>query len=52
MASALGPLMMRHPEVKDKMEGFVSQWVVPELTSTHPYMRAIVRSKINVRGVM
>lgn len=44
MTAALGPWMMRHPEVKDNMEAFIMQFVTPEFASTDPYLRAIVRS--------
>jgi hypothetical protein len=35
--------MMYHPIVKESMPGFVQQYVIPELSSAEPYMRAIVR---------
>ncbi|KAF9465308.1 armadillo-type protein [Collybia nuda] len=41
MTAALGPWMMRHPEVKDNMEAFVMQFVTPEFASADPYLRAI-----------
>jgi hypothetical protein len=43
MAAALGQFMMHHPEIKTKMQDFVTEFVVPELSSSEPYMRAIVR---------
>lgn len=43
MTAALGPFMMRHPDVKKNVESFIMQRVVPEFTSSEPYMRAIVR---------
>jgi hypothetical protein len=42
MTAALGPFIMRHPEVKNNMEQFMLQHVAPEFTSTEPYLRAIV----------
>ncbi|KAJ3574136.1 hypothetical protein NP233_g1960 [Leucocoprinus birnbaumii] len=38
---ALGPWIMRHPEVKNNMEQFMLQFVTPELDSAQPYLRAI-----------
>jgi hypothetical protein len=43
MTAALGPWIMRHPEVKNNMEQFMLQFVTPELASPQPYIRAIVR---------
>ena len=42
MTAALGPWIMKHPEVRNNMEQFVEQFVVPEYTSSEPYMRAVV----------
>jgi hypothetical protein len=42
MTAALGPWMLAHPDVKDKMEQFVMQFVVPEYSSSEPYLRAVV----------
>ena len=42
MTAALGAFIMHHPEVKNNMEVFLSQHVLPEFTSPEPYMRAIV----------
>ena len=42
MTAALGPFIMRHPDVKGNMEQFLVQHVLPEFTSPEPYMRAIV----------
>lgn len=42
MTAALGHFCMRHPEVKGSMEQFLLQHVLPEFTSSEPYMRAIV----------
>ncbi|KIY65274.1 ARM repeat-containing protein [Cylindrobasidium torrendii FP15055 ss-10] len=39
--AALGPWMMKHPKVKDNMEGLVTQHALPALTSSKPYLRAI-----------
>jgi len=44
MTAALGPWMLAHPDVKNKMEPFVMQFVVPEYTSSEPYLRAVVRA--------
>ncbi|KZT09181.1 ARM repeat-containing protein [Laetiporus sulphureus 93-53] len=41
MTAALGPFMMRHPEVKTNIEQFLVQFVQPEFASPEPYMRAI-----------
>ncbi|TBU59052.1 ARM repeat-containing protein [Dichomitus squalens] len=41
MASALGPFMMRHPEVKGSVEQFLLQNVFSEFAAPEPYMRAI-----------
>lgn len=45
MTAALGPWIMRHPEVKNKMEQFMLQFVKPVLMdgNTEAYIRAIVR---------
>lgn len=44
MTAALGPWIMRHPEVKNNMEQFMLQFVKPVLLAdnTEPYIRAIV----------
>lgn len=44
MTAALGPWIMRHPEVKNNMEQFMLQFVTPEFSSSEPYLRAIVSS--------
>ena len=41
MTAALGPFIMRHPDVKGSMSQFVLQHVLPEFSSPEPYMRAI-----------
>ncbi|KAF9257153.1 ARM repeat-containing protein [Marasmius fiardii PR-910] len=41
MTAALGPWIMKHPEVRGGMEGFVSQFVEREYTAGEPYLRAI-----------
>ncbi|KAI0632293.1 ARM repeat-containing protein [Trametes polyzona] len=41
MTAALGPFIMRHPDVKGNMEQFLIQHVLPEFTATEPYMRAV-----------
>ena len=43
MASALGPFIMRRPEVRSNMEQFLMNHVAPQFTSSHPYLRAAVR---------
>jgi hypothetical protein len=42
MAAALGPYMMRHPEVKNSVESFVMQFVTSEFGAQEGYLRAIV----------
>lgn len=42
MTSALGHIMMRHPQVKPNIEQFLVRHVFPEFTSPLPYMRSIV----------
>jgi hypothetical protein len=42
MTAALGPWIMRHPEVKNNMEAFVLQFVTPEFGAQEGYLRAIV----------
>ena len=44
MTAALGPLIMRHPLIKDGMEQFMLQHVYAEFTAPEPYLRAIVNS--------
>ena len=46
MTAALGQFIMRHPDVKDNMEQFLVQHVLPEFSAPEPYMRAIVRSMV------
>ncbi|KAJ7813098.1 armadillo-type protein [Mycena leptocephala] len=41
MTAALGPWIMRHPDVGNNMEQFVLQFVTPEFASAEGYMRAI-----------
>ncbi|KAJ3557178.1 hypothetical protein NM688_g1613 [Phlebia brevispora] len=41
MTAALGAFIMHHPDVKNNMEQFMTQHVLPEFTSAEPYMRAI-----------
>ncbi|KZT65852.1 ARM repeat-containing protein [Daedalea quercina L-15889] len=41
MTAALGPFIMRHPDVKGNMEQFLVQHVLPEFASPEPYLRAI-----------
>jgi hypothetical protein len=43
MTAALGRQIMKHPEVKNNMEQFMLQFVSPELESSEPFLRAIVR---------
>jgi importin-7 len=42
MTVALGPFILRHPELKNNVESFMLQHVLPEFSSSEPYMRAIV----------
>lgn len=42
MTAALGPFIMRHPDVKNNMEQFMVQHALPEFSSPERYMRAIV----------
>ncbi|KAF8257751.1 hypothetical protein EI94DRAFT_1817025 [Lactarius quietus] len=48
MLSALSPFMMRHPEVKHKMEGFTSQHIfkLPEFTAQEGYMWAVANEVV------
>ena len=41
MTAALGPFMMRHPDVKGGMQQFLLSHAFPEFTAPEPYMRAI-----------
>ncbi|KAF9065181.1 armadillo-type protein [Rhodocollybia butyracea] len=41
MTAALGPWIMKHPEVRNNMEQFVQQFVTPEFSSPEPYLRSI-----------
>jgi len=41
MTAALGPFIMRHPEVKGQMEQFVMQHVTPQFDAPEAYLRAI-----------
>ncbi|KAF8215061.1 armadillo-type protein [Mycena galopus ATCC 62051] len=41
MTTALGPWIMRHPDVSGNMEQFLLQFVTPEFASPEGYMRAI-----------
>jgi hypothetical protein len=43
MTAALGPFIMRHPDVKGQMEQFVMQHVTAQFNAPEPYLRAIVR---------
>jgi importin-7 len=42
MTAALGHVIMRHPDVKGSMEQFIVQHVLPEFSSSEPFVRAIV----------
>jgi ribonucleoside-diphosphate reductase subunit M2 len=42
MMSALGPFIVRHPDVKGSIEQFMVQYVLPEFTSQEPYLRSVV----------
>jgi len=41
MTVGLAPFIMRHPEVKDGMEQFLAQHVLPSFTAPEPYLRAV-----------
>ncbi|KAI8978716.1 ARM repeat-containing protein [Trametes punicea] len=41
MTAALGPFIMRHPDVKGNMEQFMIEHVLPEFTASEGYMRAV-----------
>ncbi|KAJ7643660.1 armadillo-type protein [Roridomyces roridus] len=41
MTAALGPWILRHPDVVNNMEQFILQFVTPEFQSPEAYMRAI-----------
>ncbi|KAJ8518430.1 hypothetical protein ONZ45_g4489 [Pleurotus djamor] len=41
MTAALGPCIMRHPDVRPNMEQFVLQHVTPAFTASEPYLKAI-----------
>lgn len=41
MIAALGPFIMRHPDVKGSMEQFVVQHVSPAFTAQEAYLRAV-----------
>lgn len=47
MTSALGPFIMKHPQVKDSMEQFMLQHVLPEFKAPEPYLRSIVGRKFH-----
>lgn len=51
MTAALGPFIMRHPEVHKSMEEFVIQHVTPEFNAPEGYLRAIVRIPSSVMFV-
>jgi hypothetical protein len=42
MTAILGPLILRHPEIKDSMEAVIVQHVLPEFQSQEGFMRYIV----------
>ena len=41
MTVSLAPFIMRHPEVKDGMEQFLMQHVLPCFNDPEPYLRAV-----------
>ncbi|KAJ7214009.1 armadillo-type protein [Mycena pura] len=41
MTAALGPWIMRHPDVNSNMEQFILQFVTPEFSSQEAYLRAM-----------
>jgi hypothetical protein len=47
MTVSVGSFILRHPDLKDNMETFMMQFVLPHFTSSEPYMRAIVSLLIN-----
>ncbi|KAF8651929.1 hypothetical protein AX16_004573 [Volvariella volvacea WC 439] len=49
MTAALGPWIMRHPDVQNSMEGFILQNVTPALSAPEGYLRAI---SLEVVGTM
>jgi hypothetical protein len=44
MTAVLGPLILRHAEIKTSMEAVIVQHVLPEFQSQHAFMRYIVRA--------
>ena len=50
MTAALGHLIMRHPDVKNSMEQFLVQHVLPEFSASEPYVRAIVGNDLSMSG--
>ena len=44
MTAALGPYILRHPEIENTptMENFMQQYVLKEYSSSEPYMRSVV----------
>ncbi|KAF9046357.1 armadillo-type protein [Panaeolus papilionaceus] len=49
MTAALGPYIMRHPEVKQSVEHLLTNFVTKELSASEPYLRAIA---IEIVGTM
>ncbi|KAH7885476.1 armadillo-type protein [Phlebopus sp. FC_14] len=41
ITAALGPFIMRHPEVRGNIEQFMMQHVLPQFSASEPYLRAI-----------
>jgi importin-7 len=41
MTVSLAPFIMRHPDVKDNMEQFLMQHVLPCFSAPEPYLRAV-----------
>jgi hypothetical protein len=47
MTVSVGSFILRHPDLKDNMETFMMQFVLPHFTSSEPYMRAVVSLLVN-----
>lgn len=47
MTVSVGSFILRHPELKDNMETFMMQFVLPQFASSEPYMRAVVSLLLN-----
>ena len=47
MTVTLAPFIMRHPEVRDSMEQFLVQHVLPCFNAPEPYLRAVACESVN-----